>query len=308
MEQILTEAKEKKINEAEWHIHQLQTGEPMFVVQKGRTYGRDVDVSWHPHQKAIHPHLANSFEFGATRRADSKSAAVQSADYHYNTAAQKGFRDEIDHHITLMDDDEFNALNTKHKETRGWDLNSSVKHVTHFHDPDTGEKIGTYKHVIKNDAVTPMFTMSSKYLSDNGISDEAAHNFAKKGEFAAAGQGVSGGVATAYYKAREIYRNKGKKQHLVGDQTGTSKHASFAIMSTPEKASAAHEEHIKETHPDAVVTRHSPTMFIAHKASTGGHNSGKLIHSTVVGNHLHEVISSFYSPDYQSKNVNTRTI
>jgi hypothetical protein len=307
MENQLVEAfKEKKDDAGSTILHHDVTGEPVFVLKK--SYGRDVDIHWHPHQLEIHPDLASSFEHKNIAKADSKSSAINRSNGIYNSAAHSGFKDEIDHRHSYMSDEEAEKIAKKIEAEKGYSSNyydrKDIAKITSFHDPDTGEKIGITSFDEKEQ--TRKFKAAPNYLDRNNISRDAFKNLWQKGVKSATNQYNQENLG--YHISRELYRNKGKQPRLIGLETGGngSGYSSYKVGTTPEAASTAHEEHITKKYPKATLTRHSPTAFTAieNPESYGG----KLINSFISGNILHSTETSFNHPEYQYKTANTHIV
>lgn len=312
--QILTEDFKEKKTPLGVVLHHDKTGEPLFDVNN-KSHSRDVELGWHAHQLAIHPHLKDSFEFSKPPVVSSKmySRAAYATNL-YSNAAHAGFKDVVPHTTSKLSDEEFDKRASHYENEKGYEKgyisrtgNSAEKDktVVTFHDPDTNMKIAhvEYDHELGDRALK----YNPEYLQHHNISNDALQTYHKTGLSKSSSFDVA---ARSYHPVKELYLNKGKQPRLTGLESKNSGHEyqSFKINTTPEQASVAHEEHIRNKHPQMTIVRHSPVSFLAHSPAASEYSSGYLINSNVIGDTLHSSKSTFSHPDYHSRTANNMII
>lgn len=267
---------EKKETVHDLEIHNKHTGEPLFSL-KPKRYGKGYDIHWHETQEQMHPGISDSFEHGSRQygahngplSADSRDTALYRAHDAYVKAARSGFRDRLSHKIVT-----------------GKDSEGNVTRETHFHDPDSGEKIG-HSDDYGN------FKFSGAYADAHGIDRGVIKTKLAK---------TNGG----YERALAIHAEKGKNYTMHGSTSHvamTSGPGGYRpVYNSPvartyaaapgrsdEEMSSAHESHIRANRRTAfesggaTLVRHSPTHFTAeigdeyHSSLAHG---GRLIHQS----------------------------
>lgn len=311
---IYRSLKEKKHPEVKgvWNLHDPETNEPVMTV-KPAGWGRETRVEWHPDFLEKHKDLANSYEWGNPAKAGeykgnsfkSRSDAVNAMNGRYMEAARAGFRDTIHTQKERLSDEEFEKIKddyAEHHQNDAWahgDIHraadeENVRRVTHYSDPETGERIITHRFSAEHGK--HVYSINPKYLTANNIDKDVARTLIEKNP-------------DVYRKAVALFKNKGKQARLTGrTMSSDGAYHTYKVNGAPEEASTAHEEAVQKRHPGIQITRTGPTTFTGIMQPQRAYDTGKFVTSHIIGDTLHTTTSGIHHPDSYSSKKNTDII
>lgn len=268
-------------------VKNKHTNEPVAILKKRGGYSKnEVTAEWHPDYKLLHPDThENLLSRNFAKPFDSVTAAVSSLTYDSEKYA-KGEEQTRDPVKTVY----AGEFNTKNKYDE-----PIVAHKWHVHD-DEGNHIASItslhgpNKIHKGSQVNVGWVKSFADVVPQSVKEAAEKKY------------NGNTLEHALSRIRYQIDNKGKEPRFIGSQASkSSSNKTFKTKLSPDEASTAYEEHLKrKLGSDTIFTRHSPTVFSAHKPATSMYGSAEQHHVIAMPGELHHVYSSFDHPGYTS--------
>lgn len=237
------------------------TNEPIATYTK-QSYGKKYDLAWHPTFKALNPSITKSYEALDLHKEEPESldSAKYAVERIHSRLANQDFKDRFATTST-KDPEDANKITMKFHDAEG-------NHVAtrRFNKGEYGDKSHSAE-------------ISPDFVAKHNIPTEIADAVGKK----------LGGAGTSHTTFADNLEKQvaelQKKKIAVGTHAFGNAHVGvFHVTTTPEEASSAHEDSLKDKFK---INRLSPTHFVG--TSNDGTN---MVHSTAFGNQLHQITTN----------------